>query len=107
MIIRGKVNDANEPIIPRDLNFLIDTGFSGTLWMPKKHLKSAKFPLISIEKFEMANGNETDCKVYFGKIEWFEKELEIDIIAHRGDSFLLGTELLKNCELNINYKSKK
>ena len=108
----GKVNENQEATIEVEFNngtiaeFLIDTGFSGSLCVPNSYLVELDLQ-ISSHATIYGVGNHTEIfGVAEAEINWCgEKLSEIAVYVNEGNDFLLGTALLENKELYINFKS--
>jgi hypothetical protein len=45
-----------------------------------------------------------ELKLFRGKIEWFDAIREVAVGASQSDDALLGTLLLADCKLDVNFK---
>lgn len=45
--------------------------------------------------------------IAFAQIKWFGEILDVSVLVNEGEDFLLGTQLLVNKELYINYRTGK
>jgi clan AA aspartic protease len=108
----GKVNENREPTIEVEftnraiVEFLIDTGFSGSLCVPESYLADLDLQ-ISSQATIYGVGNHTEIfGVAEAEIFWCGERLsEIAVYVNEGNDFLLGTSLLENKELYINFKT--
>ena len=69
----------------------VDTGFSGSIALPKDLLDAIGAELVDYGVFRLATGDEVELPVYWGKVGVGTKEVETWFIP--GDS-LLGMEFL-------------
>jgi clan AA aspartic protease len=111
---KGSVNKNHESVINVEFvngisaEFLIDTGFSGSLCVPASYLKELGLN-ISSQASICGVGTHTEIfDVAEAEIFWCGKTLsKIAVYVNKGGDFLLGTGLLENKELYINYKTKE
>jgi clan AA aspartic protease len=109
---RGSVNERQEASIFVEfangfrVEFLIDTGFDGHLCLPKSVLQELNLK-TNASTFIFGIGTHTETlDVGSAEIVWFgEKLSNVDFLVNEGEDFLLGTALLENKELYINYKT--
>jgi len=108
----GKVSGNQEPTIEVEftngtiVEFLIDTGFSGSLCIPNSSLADLDLQ-ISSQATIYGGGTHTETfGVAEAEIKWYGELLsEIAVYVNEGSDFLLGTGLLENKELYINFKT--
>lgn len=74
-----------------DLSLTLDTGFSGPIALPDNLLDDIGVELVGFSVFRMANGDQLELPVHWGKVVVGDQEVETWFIP--GDS-LLGMELL-------------
>jgi hypothetical protein len=53
---------------------------------------------------ELANGEIVELELFKGRMKWFDAIREVAIGASESNDALLGTLLLADCELHINFK---
>jgi clan AA aspartic protease len=87
------------------LDVWIDTGFTGELVLSKDVIAQFGLPKGPEVIACLADGSKIDLATYTCIIEWFGKVLEIEIIANQGNYPLLGVGLLRDHELNIDYRA--
>ena len=85
----------------------IDTGFSGSLLISESFAKSNNFIFVGLEEVELIDGVSAEIEVAIGKINWFEKEIWVRAFISKTDESLIGTELLKDTKLEIDYINSK
>ncbi|MBS1797893.1 MAG: clan AA aspartic protease [Acidobacteria bacterium] len=109
----GKVNAQREPCIfvefenGKNVEVLIDTGFNGALCLPRSLMPELGLKKISEEEIFGIGLHTEVVDIAIAKIMWFGRETEIAVIINDGDDRLLGSELLDEKILNINYRKKK
>lgn len=89
-----------------EVEFLIDTGFTGSLCVPKKYLEDLGLKIVSQAPVFGVGIYQDIYDVAFTEVFWFEEWIpDVAVYLNEGDDFLLGTSLLENKELYINYKT--
>jgi|ERR1051325_2435932 clan AA aspartic protease len=88
------------------LEVWIDTGFTGDLVVPQAQINALGLQVGSAIKATLADGSMVQLDAYECLVEWFGTWKRIEVIANQGRFPLLGVGLLKNRELNIDYKAK-
>ena len=116
-MIEGIVNNFDEPIIKLDIclsnnnskkvNAIIDTGFNGYISIPTTLIEASNWDFLGTEEYELANGDIVEEKVYLGKIVFDGDELQVFSLTNRTNDVLIGTKVLKNKILKINFKDLK
>ena len=109
---KGTVNEYLEPTIiiefeiGKKLEFLIDTGFNGSLCVPRSLMND--LGLIKVSEDEVSGvGSHTEVlDISEAEIYWFDEQIGVDVLINEGSDRLLGSELLHNKTLTINYKDK-
>jgi clan AA aspartic protease len=95
-------NDAREA----DLDVWIDTGFTGELVLPQKHVTSLGLPIGPAVKAALADGSEIQLDTYTCLVFWFDEWKRIEVVANQGQFPLLGVGLLLDRKLVIDYAAK-
>jgi len=85
----------------------IDTGFDGQLCLPVEIAIQLGLELVSRVSVELANGSRQKTLVFSGTIEMGNQEVGAEIILTESDDPLIGTGLLKNMVLNIDFGERK
>jgi len=116
-MIEGFVNEFDEPIIEIDMKFntegskkieaIVDTGFNGYISLPTPLIEKCKWEFLGTEEYELANGEVTIEKVYLGDIIFDGEELLVFGLANRSYDTLIGTKLLKDKILKVDFKVSK
>ena len=89
-----------------ELDAWIDTGFTGELVLPQRHVSTLGLPLGPVVKAALADGSEIQLDTYTCVVEWFGTWKRIEVIANQGQFPLLGVGLLLDHELRIDYRAK-
>ena len=109
----GKVNEQREPCVfvefenGKNVELLIDTGFNGSLCLPRSLMSELGLRKISEEEIYGIGLHTEIVDIAITKITWFGREIEIEVLINDGDDRLLGSELLDGKILEINYRNKK
>ena len=116
-MLNGIVNDRDEPVVSLHLisskghahrhPVIIDTGFNGNLSVPEKLAKRYGWPWIGNESYEIVTGDVVEQKVFLGEIRCFGVQQQVYAVASHADDILMGTRLLRQKQLNINFLTKK
>jgi clan AA aspartic protease len=108
----GKVNENQEAIVTVEfangaiVEFLIDTGFSGSLCVPESYLADLDLKISSQATIYGVGTHTETFGVAEAEIIWCGKQRsEIAVYINEGSDFLLGTALLEEKELYINFKT--
>lgn len=80
----------------------IDTGFEGYLTLPQAALTAMGLTLARTITAKLADGTSVQCDIYLATIVWNGKDILVEVIA-MGQQPLLGTALLVNCRLGIDF----
>ena len=114
-MIIGFVNESDEPVIEvkldlgkekRAVNAVIDTGFNGYISVPKKLIDESDWDFLGIEEYELASGELMRERVFLGRIEIGTEKLAVFILSSNSSDTLVGTKLLRNRVLTINFADK-
>lgn len=114
-MLRGIVNQDDEPIVNITLIFknrrhklpaVIDTGFNGYLSVPQHIANKSKWYFAGFEEYEIATGELVTQRVYLGDVIFDKFRQTTYIVTSNSKDILIGTKLLRNKLLRINFKSK-
>ena len=115
-MITGFVNEFEEPIIKiaivlgdqsKNLPAVIDTGFNGYLSVSADYVKNSDWLFIGYEEYELASGELVKAKTYLGDIIFDKKQKTIFILLSQSKDILVGTRLLRDKTLFIDFKDKR
>ncbi len=108
----GRVNENQEATVEVEfvngavVEFLIDTGFSGSLCVPKSYLADLNLKISSQATIYGVGTHTETFGVAEAEIIWCGKKYsQIAVYVNEGQDFLLGTALLENTELYINFQT--
>lgn len=106
----GKVNENLEPIITLELkngakiDCLVDTGFNGTLFLPREFIEANDLVSVGEQEFNSVAQAETHfAEVFVADVKWLGDEFEVRIIAGEYGSALIGAGMMVEAKLEINY----
>lgn len=106
----GKVNENLEPIITiqfangAEIDCVVDTGFNGTLFLPRDFIRRNDFTVIGEESFHSVGQDEAQvAEVFSATVKWLGDELEVGIIVSEFGSALIGAEMMIHAKLEIDY----
>lgn len=87
---------------------ILDTGFDGALCLPITKAVSLGLELVDVWTSELADGTILeDEPIFSGKMEWDGEILKTRIVLTKSADCLLGTALLREMEVRLNYATKK
>lgn len=84
----------------------IDTAFNGGLAIPRNIAANLGLVEVSYVEAILADGRSVELPLFRCIIDWFGKRYETEIAASDGKFALLGTMLLADRDLHIDYKTK-
>lgn len=88
-----------------EIDFLVDTGFSGGIAIPSNLEHKFNFPRISRATWELADGSEIELDVYLGRIKAQKgRDEEISAIFSDGKEGLVGIEFLRGKKFVLDLK---
>lgn len=107
----GDVNSSREALVEirlggERIECVIDTGFNGALILPRLFIDRLGIPIRGRLAFEIVGGTSLVAPVAYANIEWLDEEREVEIIVSDGYDALIGTELLEETTLSINYVTR-
>jgi clan AA aspartic protease len=108
----GNVTSTLEPRIQLHINSdykldcIIDTGFTGALLLPSEVADDLKLAIVGREVFQTVGDNYLTASIALVNITWLNQQTTIRAIISDGTDALIGTELLRDTQLLIDYISK-
>jgi len=88
-----------------DIQVWIDTGFNGDLVLSQQEIDELGLPALGTVKAILADGSEVALQRYTCLMNWFGKELDLEVVANDGEYPLLGVGLLTGYDLHISYRA--
>lgn len=87
-----------------EIECVVDTGFNGSLFLPRKFIEQNGFDLIGEEAFHSVGQIEAHiAQVFAARLNWLGDEIDVSVIVSEHGSALLGAGLLTGCLLQIDY----
>jgi len=85
---------------------VLDTGFNGLLLLPRKFIEDNSLDFVGRESVIMVEQNTTEVDIASGEINWLDKKLSVRILVSETDESLIGTQMLIDSLLEIDYKNR-
>lgn len=85
----------------KKIEVVLDTGFNGHIMLPKKIINDINLEQIGFSDYMTASGEGKLTNVYKAKIEFFDEEIEVPVLATDANFSLVGMELFHNCRIII------
>ncbi len=82
---------------------VIDTGFNGDLCLPTEIALQICLELLNQETVELADGARSARLVFLGGVRFLDKEQPIEIYLTDSKTPLIGTRLLDDCRVTIDF----
>jgi len=108
----GKVNEYLEPIVTLELrngakiDCLVDTGFNGTLFLPRNFIKINNLVSVGEQEFNSVAQSESHfAEVFVAVVKWLGEEFEVRVIAGEYGSALIGAGMMLRAKLEIDYSA--
>jgi clan AA aspartic protease len=101
VLVKAGKDSPSEPLI-----VWIDTAFNGTLVIPREDIARMGMTPSSTAQAVLADGNVADVETYKCYLEWFGRVYQTQVVANDGKFPLLGTKLLADRRLLIDYATK-
>lgn len=84
---------------------VLDTGFNDEFTLPRKYFKACELEFFGKEDYILANGTSVEEDVYFGELIIDNKRLRVFMSLTDDDEALLGTRLLDEKVVILNFKN--
>lgn len=91
----------------KNIEFVIDTGFYGTLSLPDSLANELNLPIENEVEIEVFAKQKLVCGITTAEVFWLGEKRKVEILINYGEDILLGTEMLRDCVLRINYRNKR
>ena len=109
--MQGFLEPDNQALVTLDfgqgpLDFLIDTGFNGTLIVGEEILETRDLIPLGTLQAELASQQSFEYLRYAVSFEWFGEELLTEVLVGAGKECLIGTALLNPHRLEIDYEHR-
>ena len=111
VVVNGKVTELLQALVTirlpsgKEVECLIDTGASCALVLPASLIAELGIPATGdVRDIEMVGGEFTKAALALVEIEWLGQMRTVEVIIR--DDYLLGTELLDETTLVIDYRAR-
>lgn len=88
------------------LRVWIDTAFNGGLVIPHQYVEQMGLKQGSTTAAILADGRSIDLETFTCYLDWFGETCRTQVVANEGQFPLLGTMLLAERTLTIDYKAR-
>lgn len=108
---KGVVNKNSEAVLQIKLQngvvieSVLDTGFNGTLFLPRKFVEENAMRFLGLETVELVEKISTEIETALAEIIWLGEKISVHIFVSETDEALIGTDLLSDSLLEIDYKN--
>lgn len=89
----------------RQIDCLIDTGFSSGLALNQSLLRHIHLPVVARQEFELADSSLVVFDVYLATVEFGGKKRQLQTVFTESKDNIVGMEFLDGLEFNLNLKS--
>ncbi len=89
------------------LTVWIDTAFNGCLVIPRSAIERLGLQQASTTQAILADGRSVDLETFTCYLDWFGRVFRTQVVANDGEFPLLGTTLLADRQLMIDYIIKR
>jgi clan AA aspartic protease len=106
---RGSVNSAREAVVELRLEgaatieCIVDTGFNGTLVLPRKLADQLQLSIIGRASFETVGGALMAADLAEVGVMWLSSRLAVEALVVNSEDALIDTALLDGTNLTIDY----
>lgn len=112
MRVNGYFNSNDEPAVELDLissaiEFLVDTGFAGSLIIPENLSSGFALHFEGFDEFFTVTGDLLIAPAYSVEANWLGRRVTVPVaITPDIKEALLGSQMLKDCVLTIDYANR-
>ena len=85
----------------REIEVVIDTGFSGWLTLPEVTIREMNLPAYRIQQMRIANNRTILMTTYRAVAQWQGRQIGILVYQTENPRPLLGTAMLEHCRLTV------
>ena len=107
----GFVNENLEAVLKINLSngsqieCVIDTGFNGSFLFPRKFVEDNSMRFVGKEEITMVEENTIFIETALAEVNWLGKDFSIQILVSENNECLIGTQMLIDSKLEIDYKN--
>lgn len=98
-VLRVELSDGSS------IDCILDTGFNGNLILPKSFVEKFTSVISLRVQIELAEGKTAEVGMTPIDIKWLGDEFSINILVSDTDESLIGTEMLIDSVVEIDYKN--
>lgn len=108
---KGFVNNNLESVLEIQLSngakieCVIDTGFNGSLLLPRKFIEENSMKFVGMEEVVMVEQNTILIETAIANLIWLGEEFSLQILVSENNEALLGTQMFIDSKLEIDYKN--
>jgi clan AA aspartic protease len=109
--ITGNINEKLQPILSIELtngakfDCLLDTGFQGTLVVPRRIADENSIIITGREAFLAAENLEIEFETAIAEIKWLGDEFALPVLVSESTEALIGVEMLIDSIVEIDYQN--
>ncbi len=109
---KGIVNENLEAVLQvrltngANIKCVLDTGFNGSLLLPREFVEINSMLFVGREKVMMVEEISTEIDTAIAEVNWLNEEFSIRIFISETDESLIGTQMLVDTLLEIDYKNR-
>jgi clan AA aspartic protease len=115
--LNGRVDEAHRALVdveirhkasdkPTSVTAWVDTAFNGFFVFPRHLIKDLALHQEAATDAILANGSRVTLESFVCYVEWFGETIAAQVVANDGKLPLLGTELLVNRRLLVDYVNR-
>jgi clan AA aspartic protease len=107
--VKGRLASDHTPYVTNEvleagvgLEFVVDTGFTGSLYLPEDKIADCNLLFITSAQMVLANQSVIIAEVFEATVVWFSVPHRVPVIAGpSGCDSLVGMELLEGCRIDL------
>ncbi len=109
---KGIVNENLEAVLQvrltngATIKCVLDTGFNGSLLLPREFVEINAMLFVGREKVMMVEEISTEIDTAIAEVNWLDEEFSIRIFISETNESLIGTQMLSDTLLEIDYKNR-
>jgi clan AA aspartic protease len=107
----GSISEKLQPILSVELangarfDCLLDTGFQGTLIVPRDFAEKNLIVITGSEAFLAAENMSIEFDTAIAEIKWLGDEFSLPVLVSESTEALIGVEMLIDTLIEIDYKN--
>ncbi len=112
--MKGRLDSDHTPYVTVEVleagvgpEFVVDTGFSGSLYLPEDKIADWSLVFITSAPMVLANQSVIIADVFEATVVWFSVKHRVPVVAGpSGCDSLLGMELLEGCRIDLDHVTR-